>query len=847
MQDTDPSCPDVVRQHGERLKDRVLSIVFPQLARSFLADRRERIGVSAEPTDADLAHVFDATLILLYRLLFLLYAEARDLLPMREATSLKQLAEEVTAVAGAAEAGASASARLENAYSPCETRLYDRLTACFGAADGGLFTRFLSEHKVPDCHLALALDRLARDQDEKTCARVFIDYRSLEVRLLGSIHEGLLECKLMVADNGEVFLASDKAQRKASGSFYTPDPLLEYIVAQTIDPVLDEKLEALRPEFRKPRMTACHVDLVERFFDLKVHDPAMGAGHFLVKAVDFITSRLLEFLQEFPASPVHVALDRTRASILRTLDEQGATVDPTWLTDRHLLREHVLKRCIYGVDIDPLAVELARVSLWLHACTVGAPLSFLNQHLRCGNSLVGASFPEVEVRGFDVVLGNPPYDVLAEKELKTDLTDLLGFFRQHPVFEPALGGKVNLYKLFICRGVELLRPGGRLGYIVPMALLGDQQAAGVRQFLLNRTALATVDAFPQKDDPKSRVFADAKLSTCVFITARTEAGCEFRVRVHPGRSIERDSPGLVIRPSAVTRYDPENQPIVACSQEDWDLAVKIMSGGRMRRLGEFCTAYQGEVNETTDGKKGNISTSPADGPLILRGANVCLYALRQASQGQAIYLRQARYLQGKRSSAKAYHFRQNRAAFQRNAPQNNFRRLIACFIPAGHFCCDTVSYFPESESRLPLPLLIALFNSKLLDWYFRLGSTNSKVNDYQVRNLPVPAFGLRAGNLAPLPGLEKWLARGRIEDVFRQVAPSLATPPFSAVVVDAILRVARRISRIEAERGDIGRSERSSLAAAQPYQDLLDRMLYRMAGLSDDEAAGLEARLARML
>jgi hypothetical protein len=90
------------------------------------------------------------------------------------------------------------------------------------------------------------------------------------------------------------------------------------------------------------------------------------------------------------------ALDRTRQSILESLGEQGVTVDPNKLTDINLLKRHVLKRCIYGVDLNPMAVELAKVSLWLDAFTLGAPLNFLDHHLRCGNSLIGATFKNLE-------------------------------------------------------------------------------------------------------------------------------------------------------------------------------------------------------------------------------------------------------------------------------------------------------------------------------------------------------------------------------------------------------------------------------------------------------------------
>jgi type I restriction-modification system DNA methylase subunit len=464
-----------------------LRVVFDNAI--FTGEFFQNRGLFSETTE-ELSDIYEATLTLLYRLLFLLYAESRDLLPVREGpygeASLKKIKEEIAAKAGISLE--EVDAPLEKTYSGKETALHDRLETLFKAMDkgdpvlnvptynGGLFSttpdatddrdhriaRFLRDHKVPDRYLAKAIDRLARDQDEKTLGLVFIDFKSLEVRHLGSIYEGLLEFKLKVADEdlttqteknrekyiplskaktkrgkaieavvkkGEVYLSNDKAERKASGAYYTPDPIVEYIVAQTVGPIIDEKLEALRPEFRKVRKTFdnelqkataftppgmssndkeglrrfaiektyhTHKDLVERLFDIKVLDPAMGSGHFLVEAVDRITDKLLQFLSAFPINPVAFHLERTRSSILESLSIQGVTVVRDKLTDINLLKRHVLKRCIYGVDLNPMAVELAKVSLWLDAFTLGAPLSFLDHHLRCGNSLVGATLADLE-------------------------------------------------------------------------------------------------------------------------------------------------------------------------------------------------------------------------------------------------------------------------------------------------------------------------------------------------------------------------------------------------------------------------------------------------------------------
>jgi hypothetical protein len=139
---------------------------------------------------------------------------------------------------------------------------------------------------------------------------------------------------------------------------------------------------------------------VDELFDLKVLDPAMGSGHFLVEAVDFVCDRILGqregFLQAFPWNPVTTFLKETREEILAEMQRQEVTIDAARLTDINLLKRYVLKRCVYGVDLNPMAVELAKVSLWLDCFTLGAPPSFLDHHLKCGNSLIGTTVQEVE-------------------------------------------------------------------------------------------------------------------------------------------------------------------------------------------------------------------------------------------------------------------------------------------------------------------------------------------------------------------------------------------------------------------------------------------------------------------
>ena len=145
----------------------------------------------------------------------------------------------------------------------------------------------------------------------------------------------------------------------------------------------------LKPQLKR-------ADPAEKLLELKVCDPAMGSGHFLVNLVDYLADRVITAMAEAEAlvddyiSPLTERIDVIRNTIIDNAEKRGWTIDTEQLDDRHIVRRMVLKRCVYGVDKNPMAVELAKVSLWLHTFTVGAPLSFLDHHLRCGDSLFGS-------------------------------------------------------------------------------------------------------------------------------------------------------------------------------------------------------------------------------------------------------------------------------------------------------------------------------------------------------------------------------------------------------------------------------------------------------------------------
>jgi hypothetical protein len=141
-----------------------------------------------------------------------------------------------------------------------------------------------------------------------------------------------------------------------------------------------------------------------------------------------------------------------------------------------------------------------------------------------------------------------------------------------------------------------------------------------------------------------------------------------------------------------------------------------------------------------------------------------------------------------------------------------------------------------------------VLNSKLADWYFRIGSTNAAVSHYQLKNLPFPSFADTPADAALRERGVALLTAGRPVEVDAVLADALAEPPFDRAVMEVLVEAVRKIAAIEAARGTITRRERSRLnPKAQPYQNLIDRLLYRCAGLTNAEAAGLEQRLAEML
>ncbi len=204
-----------------------------------------------------------------------------------------------------------------------------------------------------------ALDRLCYFDDPKTAQRTPVNFGALATEEFGSVYESLLELHPLaetVPTPQFGFKQAAGNERKTSGSYYTPASLVDCLLDSALDPVLDERI---RNFIALGYPTADAAVLA-----LKVCDPACGSGHFLIAAAQRIARRL---------------------AVLRAGDEEPG---PDLL--RHTLRE-VIGHCIFGVDINPMSVELCKLGLWLEAVEPGMPLTFLDHHIKCGNSLLGST------------------------------------------------------------------------------------------------------------------------------------------------------------------------------------------------------------------------------------------------------------------------------------------------------------------------------------------------------------------------------------------------------------------------------------------------------------------------
>jgi hypothetical protein len=884
---------------------------------------------------SELNEIFEQALTIVYRILFLLFAEARALVPLwhpvyRESYSIESLRDAVEqsskapglwdalrAISRLAHAGCRAgdlrvtpfNGRL---FAPARTPLAERRNLDAGAARRAVLA--LSTRP--------SIDRAGRER---------IVYRDLGVEQIGAVYETLLDYRPHVTRSlGEtpsgpggrgprsdhvaaVTLERGGGVRKATGAFYTPQPIAEYVVQHTLAPLVRDAAP-------------------DEILRLRVLDPAMGSGAFLVAACRYLASA-------YEHAAVTVG------------GRRAGDVDDD---ERAAIRRLVAERCLYGVDLNPMAVQLARLSLWLATLSADRPLSFLDHRLVVGDSLIGTwlthlrrppvpqrgtrlrtlplfpedvattalkdalpvrfsleqtpndtldqvrakeralealaagdagiskwkrvanlwcagwfgvsrkpgtagkpgtpappgafpaladgllsgsptlparaaavylehadavsrahrffhwelEFPEVffdgdgrrlDRPGFDAVIGNPPWDMLrvdrgsdpTDEAAADTIASTVRFTRDSGVYRAQSGGHANRYQLFFERVIDLTRPGGRFGLVLPSGLATDPGSAALRRELFARCdvdSLVGVDnrrgIFPIHRGLRFLLVSATAGSPTRLVTCRLGVESAADLEALPGEA--RGAAVIQLSPDTIRRISGPSLAIPYL-RSAVDLAICEKAAALFPPLGSdrgWAAHFGRELNATDD--RGVFQASRRGLPVI-DGRHIGPFRASIGQSTRSILAADARRILGRERIGRP------RLAYRDVASATNRLTLIAAVLPAGCVSTHTLFCLRTAVSAHDQQLLCGLFNSLVVNYLVRLRVT-THVTAAIVEQLPIPTREASPRLCREIADLAARLARGAVnedkEDA--EITPALA-------VLNARVAELYRLTRAELE------------------------------------------------
>ncbi len=792
--------------------------------------------------------LFEHSLTVLYRILFLLFAEARGLVPLwhpiyRDRYSLdaivgallqqrppRGLWRALQAIANLAHSGCSAGELSVTAFngrlfSPAQTAAFDRT-------------------RVADSVLSDAIIAVGTTSVGPTRTR--IAYRDLDVEQLGAVYERVLDYEPQ-ATGRAITLVRTGDVRKATGTFYTPRAVTSHLVRRVLDPLITGRSS-------------------DAILALRILDPAMGSGAFLVATCRYLAAAAEEALiREGRWHPHDVTM-----------------------TDRALLRRQVASRCLYGVDFNPMAAQLARLSLWLATLSVNKPLSFLYHHLVVGNSLVGASpddvrrqpshggrqirrpetlplfdtanlssaltesvdvrlklatepddsaavvrgkerslaaltapesslhpwlrgldlwcagwfwehgaapdrrmfrelfdqlvggnrmlparsvgpllnqaqrlssrhrflhwsltFPEVFCDanglpsaggGFDAVIGNPPWDMVrgdsgdeaTRPERRVDARRLTDFVRESGVYRVETRGHANRYQLFVERALQLVRPGGRVGLVLPSGMASDAGAAPLRRYLFDRADVDHITGLDNHDAifPIHRSVRFVLL-TCTSGRPTSEIRCRFGIS--SADTLEHSATEQVtLTRSFLSRLSGSDDLGIPELRSEVDLRLLERISASHPRLGSadgWNVMFGRELNASDDRHLFQPFVTASTARPIIEGKQI---------EPFRVHIDRSRYQL--KSEAPDRIRRHVRLAYRDVASATNRLTLIAALVPARVVTTHTLFCLKTAVPLDAQHVLCGLLNSYVANHQIRF-RVNTHVTASLISRLPVPVVG----------------------------------------------------------------------------------------------------------
>jgi len=665
---------------------------------------------------------------------------------------------------------------------------------------------------------------------------------SIDPEMLGRIFENLL---------AEINPETGENLKKSTGSFYTPRDIVDYMVDNSILEYLKSKtdidelrLKALISYSKEDDDLAVFNNaekksIINALYTVTVLDPACGSGAFPIGMLQ----KIVYILQQVDPE-ANLWFDKATENVSILIKKEFEKKFNAGSLD-YIRKLSVIQNSIFGVDIQPIAVEIARLRCFLSLVIEEKvydnepnrginPLPNLDFKFVIANSLIPLEenkqsyqysifenqehikmlqevrelyfratdidekrdlrdeFKDIQQSmlmmtisnyakaasgkyqrlsewkpfsneltnwfdpewmfgvksGFDVLIGNPPYGIINKKQNQN--TSILvsesdiAYYKTSELYKPCKGRFVNMYSLFIMKALDSLKTDGTLCYIFPMAFMCDLSASNLRKHILKNESIKIIEAFPERDNERKRVFESAKMSVCILLCSKgNEDNKEFNLRIHSDKFVDENNEKVTLSGDLITAIDGDYFTIPLLSNEDKYIINKMLH--RSIKMKNISKCYEGEINITSHKKY--IETDNRYTRMI-RGAQVQQYCITDdISQGQILYLNSNKYME-QNHSEKSKHSENKRIVMQGITGVNEKYRLKMSIIDSGTYCANSVNYLIVSDEKIYS--VLALLNSKVLNWFYKKLSTNSNVNGYEVDNLPICLTESFVENITPL-------------------------------------------------------------------------------------------------
>ncbi|GAB1401671.1 hypothetical protein MASR1M68_05820 [Elusimicrobiota bacterium] len=557
------------------------------------------------------------------------------------------------------------------------------------------------------------------------------EFSQIPVSILGSMYEQFLGKTIRITDGGHVKIEEKPEVKKAGGVYYTPEYIVNYIVKNTIG----EKIKDLTPKE------------IEK---IKILDPACGSGSFLIGAYQY----LIDYHIDYYTKEKHLQKSKKDKLIRETKDGYILSIQE---------KQRILTNNIFGVDIDQQAVEVAKFSLLLKLMEsesreietrilssgeIGYQGDFqqeglvyntikilpnLSDNIKCGNSLIGTDyyktinmelfekddynkinafdwdkeFPEIfKSGGFDCVIGNPPYVVLDMDNLFLDIYKNL--------YMSNVGGKTNLYKLFIEKSIFLAKQTGYISFIVPNNYISSSDSTSLRKIILEHTFIIEIVEYNEKD----RVFKNVTQAVTTLILKKQINSLSNECIINCKKQ------GLM------KGFQKDLLKNANCEFIFPNVVIKKMQNKNNILLNHYINGYQGEINVSIR-KEFFISNSKSGFFPLLRGNSIIKYGLINFP---------VEYCPINIDNRK--HWQKQRIAFQEVSNQQQSQRIKAVLIEKNILCGHTTNYCFSKDNSLDINILLALLNSKPVNYYFKYYNFTNHVPIGEVKKIPIPKIDL---------------------------------------------------------------------------------------------------------